>query len=268
MNDAERPARSLAPLLLGTGGAIVALAVVAIWYFVVREPEPPTIRRTGVTEAPAPTVEPEPAPPAIATPPGEPAVPLPPLEESDAEVASALTETFGQQIVEEYLRPEDLIRNVVVTIDNLPRPTLTLERRPIQPTPGQFVVGGPEDALYLSDENYSRYTPFTTLVASTDGRTLVALYRRYYPLMQEAYIELGNPDPVFEARVMEVIDHLLATPEVAESVALVQPNVLYQFKDPALEKLSAGQKLLIRMGPAHRALIKSKLREIRTLLAR
>jgi hypothetical protein len=44
--------------------------------------------------------------------------------------------------------------------------------------------------------------------------------------------------------------------------------VLYEYKDPALEELSAGQKILIRMGPEHRALIKSKLREIRTLLAR
>jgi hypothetical protein len=131
-----------------------------------------------------------------------------------------------------------------------------------------FAVGGEEDALVLSEENYSRYTPFVTLVARTDGRTLVEMYRRYYPLMQEAYVELGNPDTVFETRVREVIDHLLATPDVTEPIALAQPNVLYEYKDPALEELSAGQKILIRMGPEHRALIKSKLREIRTLLAR
>jgi hypothetical protein len=267
MDETEEQTRSWAPALLGVAGTLVALAVVAIWYFVVRDPEPPTIRRTG-TEAPAPTVEPEAAPPTTATAPTEPAVPLPSLDESDPEVASTLTETFGEQVVADYLRPESFIRNVVVAIDSLPRPVIALDRRPIQPTLGLFAVSGAEDALVLSEENYSRYTPFVTLIARTDGRTIISIYRRYYPLMQEAYVELGNPDTVFETRVREVIDHLLATPDVAQPIALVQPNVLYEYKDPALEELSAGQKILIRMGPEHRALIKSKLREIRTLLAR
>lgn len=268
MNDPEDQKRSWAPALLGVAGTLVALAVVAIWYFVVRDPEPPTIRRTADAEAPAPTIEPEVPPAATAAPPAEPAIPLPPLDESDADVAGTLTEIFGEQVVADYLRPESFIRNIVVTIDSLPRPALALEKRPIQPTLGLFAVGGAEEALVLSEENYSRYTPFVTLVARTDGRTLVAIYRRYYPLLQEAYVELGNPDTVFDTRVREVIDHLLATPEVAEPIALVQPNVLYEYKDPALEERSAGQKILIRMGPEHRALIKSKLREIRTLLAR
>jgi hypothetical protein len=267
MDGPEKTPRSWEPALLAAAGTLVILAVVAIWYFVVRDPEPSAARRTAGTVAPAPSVEPEAAPPAIATP-SEPTVPLPPLDESDADVASTLTETFGEQVVTSYLRPESFIRNVVVAIDSLPRPTLALDRRPIQPTLGLFVVSGAEDALVLSEENYARYTPFVTLVARTDGRTIVEMYRRYYPLLQEAYVELGNPDTVFETRVREVIDHLLATPEVAEPIALTQPNVLYEYKDPALEELSAGQKILIRMGPEHRALIKSKLREIRTLLAR
>jgi hypothetical protein len=268
MDSPETPTRNWAPALLGVAGAIVALAVAAIWYFVVRDPEPPATRRTPDAQTPAPTVESAPAPAATDTTPAEPAVPLPALDESDPDVTSTLTETFGEPIVEEYVRPESFIRNVVVTIDNLPRPALALERRPLQPTLGLFAVDGAEDALVLSEENYSRYTPFVTLVARTEGRTLVALYRRYYPLMQEAYVELGNPDTVFDTRVREVIDHLLATPDVAEPIGLVQPNVLYEYKDPGLEELSSGQKILIRMGPQHRALIKSKLREIRTLLAR
>jgi hypothetical protein len=59
---------------------------------------------------------------------------------------------------------------------------------------------------------------------------------------------------------------LLATPEVEEPIALVQPNVLYQYKDPALERLSSGQKILLRMGPEHAEIVKTKLREIRAEL--
>jgi hypothetical protein len=38
---------------------------------------------------------------------------------------------------------------------------------------------------------------------------------------------------------------------------------MYEFDDPELEDLSAGQKLLVRMGPENAAVLKAKLREIR-----
>jgi hypothetical protein len=155
----------------------------------------------------------------------------------------------------------------VVTIDNLARPVLPLEKRLVQATPGIFVVDGPEEAHALSAENYARYTPLIALVSTTDAPTLVGIYERYYPLLQEAYLELGNPDTVFATRVVEVIDHLLATPDISAPVELVRPKVQYEFQDPALEALSSGQKILIRIGPEHATQIKAKLREIRALLA-
>lgn len=262
------------PALLWATPALLLLAGVAIWFLLVREPAPDeAVPTVAVEPAPVVSVQPNPAPqfveaPAeVPAPPPEPEIPLPALAESDAELKSALTESVGAQIVEQHLRPENFVRNLVVTIDNLPRTNLALDRRPIQSTPGVFVVRGPEEALFLSDENYGRYSPFVALLARTDARTIVALYRRYYPLMQEAYIELGNPDTVFNSRVVEVIDHLLATPEIKGPIALTQPNVLYQYKDPVAEKLSSGQKVLLRMGPAHAAIVKTKLREIRAELA-
>ncbi|HET7131776.1 MAG TPA: DUF3014 domain-containing protein, partial [Gammaproteobacteria bacterium] len=65
---------------------------------------------------------------------------------------------------------------------------------------------------------------------------------------------------------LEVVDHLLATPDVTEPVRLVQPSVYYKYADPKLEALSAGQKLLIRMGPDNAAAVKAKLREIQAEL--
>ena len=38
--------------------------------------------------------------------------------------------------------------------------------------------------------------------------------------------------------------------------------MFYQFADPTLEERSAGQKFLIRMGPANAAAVKDKLREL------
>ncbi|MEJ2700374.1 MAG: DUF3014 domain-containing protein, partial [Desulfuromonadales bacterium] len=59
------------------------------------------------------------------------------------------------------------------------------------------------------------------------------------------------------------IDHLLAAPEVQGPIRVVRPSVRYKFADPDLEALSAGQKILIRMGPDNAAKVKAKLREIR-----
>jgi hypothetical protein len=68
--------------------------------------------------------------------------------------------------------------------------------------------------------------------------------------------------------MVQVIDHLLQTPDVKGQIRLVQPSVYYQFADPKLEALSAGQKALIRMGSANAAAVKAKLRELRAEIAK
>ena len=115
----------------------------------------------------------------------------------------------------------------------------------------------------LDPANYERYKPLVQLIRSTDTSSLLATYTRYYPLFQEAYENLGHPPQYFNDRVIEVIDHLLATPELQGPIALAQPNVLYVFADPKLEAMSAGQKVLVRMGPENAKVVKEKLRELR-----
>jgi hypothetical protein len=100
-----------------------------------------------------------------------------------------------------------------------------------------------------------------------DAGAAVAVYRRFYPLFQQAYEDLGYPDRYFNDRLVQAIDDLLAAPEIDAPIPLVRPEVLYEFADPALESRSAGQKVLVRMGPANARRIKAKLREIRALVA-
>jgi hypothetical protein len=88
-----------------------------------------------------------------------------------------------------------------------------------------------------------------------------------YPLFQQAFVELGYPDGYFNDRLIEVIDHLLEAPEPKGPVKLVSPKVLYEFADPELERLSSGQKMMIRVGPENEARLKAKLREIRAAVA-
>ena len=110
-----------------------------------------------------------------------------------------------------------------------------------------------------------------SIVVKTEDGTPIFLgqvadvYRRFYPLFQDAYVDLGYPNGYFNDRLIEVIDDLLATPDKNEPVSLVRPHVLYEFSDPDLESLSSGQKMLLRMGSEHRSSVKQKLREFRNI---
>jgi Protein of unknown function (DUF3014) len=247
------------PWVMGAG-VVLVLGGVGL-YFLQRRDAP-----VAVTTAPPPPAEEplavQPAPPATAPPRPASSLPLPRLDESDPEVLGGLTELLGQQPVMHFVVPERIIRNVVVTIDNAARERMAPNQRPIVSTEGKFQTMGSDDTLVLSPDNYARYTPFVKVVQQMDAKTLVAMYRGLQPLFQQAYEELGHPNGVFKTRLLEVVRHLLATPEPRGEIRLVQPSVVYKYADESLEKLSAGQKLLIRMGPANSALIKAKLREI------
>jgi hypothetical protein len=251
-------------LPVSIGAAVLLMGGGAAYYYL-RDGEPAL---EPVVEAPQPaadSVAPEPV--AVASPVAPPrALPLPPLDDSDADVLGGLTELFGQPAVMQHLVPQRIVRNIVVTIDNAPRQQMTLNQRPIRATQGVLVTAGADDTLVLSPENYARYDAFVTVARSVDAKTLVALYRGLQPLFQQAYEELGNPNASFNDRLVEVIEHLLATPNVPGEIRLVQPSVYYKYADERLEKLSAGQKLLIRMGPTNAAAIKAKLRDIQAEL--
>lgn len=189
------------------------------------------------------------------------AKPLPELANSDAEVQDSLVGALGRSL-EQVLVPKDIVRHTVVTIDNLPRKKVAIQLRPVKPASGELVVA-PGGEPTLSPDNAKRYAAFMAVVKNADVAQVVSVYRHFYPLFQQAYADLGYPDGYFNDRLVEVIDHLLATPEVTGPIKLTQPSVFYQYADPSLEERSAGQKLMIRLGPENAAIVKTKLRELR-----
>ena len=239
---------------------VPALAVVgaSVWYFslISQKPQQPPL------QAPAP------APPAIrypVKPDGPPAEPLPTLNESDSAMRDALAVLFGKDL-EKFFNLNDIVHRIVATIDNLPRDSVPLRLMPVKPVPELLVTTRAGEGLALSRKNSARYDPYVRLAEAVPTQALVAVYRRFYPLFQKQYENLGYPDRYFNDRLVEVIDHLLEAPEADQPVLLSQPGVLYQFADPKLERLSAGQKILLRMGRENALKIKATLREIRQAL--
>lgn len=221
--------------------------------------QPPGNLSGGVIEPPASLPPPEP-PAELA---GE---PLPELDDSDAAFGEAVSGLTGEHAG--LLVINHLIRRIVVTVDNLPGERLPLARSPVRPAEGSFRVAGEGEAMSIAADNAARYTRYVRLAEALPAERVVALYARFYPLFQAAYEELGyGPAAQFNDRLVAVIDHLVAAPEVSGPVRLVQPKVRYLFADARLEGLSAGQKIMIRMGTDNATRVKARLREIRARLS-
>jgi hypothetical protein len=267
-NKATDPEESFRDKAIWWSAGIVIAGAIAIGiYYRYYSPTPSTPSQPQAV-APKPATQPEPAiqhpiPPAAEQ---QAQAPLPPLDQSDPVMRDSLIGLLGKPAVAKFLVPHQIIRDVVVTVDNLPRRKVAAELRPIQPTPGESVVEQQGGSTILSEQNYARYAPLMDVVRSVDPKALAAIYFRLYPLFQQAYENLGSPGKYFNDRLVQAIDSLLATPDVQGPIALVRPKVFYQFADPKLEALPAGQKLLIRMGPQNAALVKEKLQQFRAVI--
>lgn len=238
--------------------------------------------RTTPAVAPPPPVSeapPAPQPPAPTTPQIEhpieraqdgPSAPPPQVEldASDPALRESLAKLFRGGKLPEFVQPLNLIRRIVATIDNLPRGKAAPRLMPVRPTPGALSTMAVGETVVIAADNSARYAPVISLVQAIDSKQLVAVYVRFYPLFQQAYRELGYPQGYFNDRLVVVIDHLLATPNVKTPIALVQPKVLYQYADPELEALSSGQKAMIRIGADNATVLKAKLREVRNEVTR
>jgi hypothetical protein len=248
--------------------AAVLLAGAALWW---QQRGAAPVAAPPVTAA-APLRSEAPAPaPAVELPPPAPTSPL-----SAAEVPGALSALLGDAGARLVLT-DGFARRFVATVDSLGRDHAPVMAWPVLPTPGRFAVDEAADAGVPSSANAARYEPFVRLAESVDAAQAARFYRRIYPLLAAAYRDLGFPHGEFHTRLIAVIDLLLATPQPAQtpavhlldvkgSVPSLRPWVRYEFVDPQLQSLAAGQKILLRVGPANERRLKAKLAQLRTAL--
>lgn len=190
-------------------------------------------------------------------------------------LADVLVEAFGPA-ARSMFQFDGFARRFVATVDNLGRAHASPLVWPLAPAAGRFTVEGQAPDERIGAANAARYAPYVSLLDKADPAALASTYRRLYPEFQKAYEELGFPGKYFNDRLVKVIDLLLATPQI-EAPAVKLPNAgagaeptrpwaVYQFADPALQALTSGQKILLRMGPANERIVKAKLAAFRKLV--
>jgi hypothetical protein len=202
---------------------------------------------------------------------------LPSLDQSDAYCGRVLRELIGRKDVASFLNLDGFARRFVATVNNLASDNASTALWPVRETPRRFETEARDDRRVISSRNAARYTPFVAFVEGVDSHKALAAYVAMYPLLQRAYEDLGEPTPYFNDRVVAVIDDLLATPDVGAPLPVkhieadgASPSAtaarLYVYDDASLERRTAGQKILLRVGHDHAKRLKAKLAEIRALL--
>lgn len=270
-----------------TTGLVLAAVLATGWWWARREraandatPPAPAAAPAPAATASSPEVAAASGAPVTVPPPTVLAVTAPPDAPLSAEqLPEALVSLLGTNAAQRLLLTEDFPRRLVATVDNLGREQASPLLWPARPTPGRFTVRTEGDHAVVDPDNGLRYAPFVLMAESVDARQVATLYRRAYPLLQQAYEDLGFPGRPFHARLLQVIDLLLATPEadgplpvhlpaVAPGAsAPLRPWVLYDFDDPRYAHLPAGQKLLLRTGAVNERRLKARLAALRAELA-
>ena len=249
-------------LLLTTLTAFFAWRYYVSTRFEVAPPPAPLPQETPQAQRP----EPEIAHPLVAE--EAPAVATTTVDDSDTLFSRFVNGLFKASQLPDFIYPDKMLRRFVATVDNLPRKEIAVRIRPVKPAPGMFEVEKDDTGLRIAPANAARYERYVRALESIDTAAAVKFYATHYALFERAYQDLGYPKGRFNDRLFEAIDDLLATPQMREPVALVQPKVLYRFADPDLENRSAGQKIMLRMGPANAARVKTVLTAVRAELER
>lgn len=185
---------------------------------------------------------------------------LPELDASDAEFVQDLLTVSPQ--LKQWLFKKEQIRKAIFSINDMAqglRPPVKRLREISFTEP--FSVDEEEGRKYISALAYHRYDRLAQAINSIDEQGLVALYKKYLPLFQTVFAEFSYPAyyQVLDS-IKAATGKIIQAPVITGKIEVIRPTVRYKFADPKLEKLSALDKQMLRMGPDNTQLIQNKLR--------
>ena len=194
-------------------------------------------------------------------------VPVAPADVGEAAVNKELARNWPLAQLRKYFNLQEQARRLVITVDNLPREHVPSQLRITRGVPELLRVQKDGETITLDPSNYERYDRIISYVEKMDARKIGRLYAKFYPLLQRTYEETGFPEERFHDRVLAALDDMMDAPRPTGPIRLVQPKVLYRFEDDHLESLSAGQKIMIRVGPDNAARLRKVLARVRAAIA-
>lgn len=221
--------------------------------------EPPAVAATPVIiDAP---VEVEIAAPINETLAGE-VVELPSLNNSDGFVLEKLRALQNGAALIRVLADEQLIRSIVVFVDNISRGQFPQNSLPYKPIGQEMSVRNIDENLFVMEAGaHDRFNQIIDTFVAVDTDQAMILYRTLQPLFQNAYAEIGGRNANFDDALRSAITAVLRSPNIEGPYQLVKPSVMFLYADANIENMEQMQKQLIRIGPENTEKLKAKLRQ-------
>lgn len=222
---------------------------------------PPTLAESGAEPSPAFTATPD----STADQPVRDDVVPPPLHltASDATVLAAVTQLSPDVV--QWLLPDDQIRKWVATINLLAEGKFPVKDRPLEVALPPFQVRTQGEILLLERNNYRRASALVKALTEMPPSRVARHYEAWRPLLEQAQEELGNGKQ-FDERLHTAIARVLAVQPLTGEIELKAGVLKYTYADDQLEKASALEKALWRLGPSNTLRIQNFLRHLQPLL--
>lgn len=255
----EKKGRPWIPALL-----LLPVAAFLVWFFGYRSGNPPDDSPSAEdrVEIQEEIVSPQDSgKTAVEEKPGSAIVPLSvPLSQSDEALRARASSISGHARISSLLQEQDIIRRFVAAVNAVAigeSPARLLE--PLAPRTAFEALrrGG---SFELAPASYRRYDETVELLLSLDPQTCSDLYLSFEAQIEEAYRELGQPQPAsFRDVLNSAARQILHTPPPPDRIELIEKTVSYAFADPKLEELNDAQKLFMRLGPFNLRQLQGKI---------
>jgi hypothetical protein len=189
-------------------------------------------------------------------------VELPSLNDSDDFVLEGLRALQNGAALIRVLADEQLIRSIVVFVDNISRGEFPQTSLPYKRIEQEMSVRNIDENLFVMEANaHDRFNQLIDTFVAVDTDQAMTLYRTLQPLFQQAYAEIGSRNVNFDDTLRSAINAVRRSPNAEGPYQLVKPSVMFLYADASIENMEEMQKQLIRIGPENTEKLKAKLRQ-------
>jgi hypothetical protein len=229
-------------------GAVIAGALLALWWMSRAQPATTVPAPTAATEVALRSKRPKQQP-----------LELPGLGESDTFISELVATLSRHPVLTRLFATRGVVRAMTLAVVQIGD-----GKTPASP----LAVLRPSSRLRITPAGriepvtYIRWDSAVAALASVNPGDAAQMYVNVKPLFDEAYRELGHPGGDFDEAIVRAIRTLDATPTPAGDPVLNERPSYFEHEDPALRSLLPVQKQLLLIGPAHRQRVMAWLKQV------
>jgi hypothetical protein len=185
---------------------------------------------------------------------------LPRLNESDTFIRDLVATLSKHPTLARLLATPALVRSMVTGVVQIGDGRTPVEwLRVLRPGSRLQLMNG--DSGPPSPASYARWGVIADAVTSVSPADAAQLYVNVKPLIDEAYVEMGQPEGDFDRAIVRAIQVLRDTPTPTTDPVLLRRPGYVEHQDSSLQGLRPVQKQLLLLGPETRRRLLAWLEE-------